>query len=102
MSWAAQNGIVDPNAVRIVKVSHKATDSTPADMPRQTRITTTNSSSSNHQPTTAVANTIQSPPQPYPRQGYIPLSQLLNADVGNDYSGYHYGGVPVSEMYRNR
>ena len=99
MSWAAQNGIVDPNAVRLVKVSHKATDSTPADMPRQTRIT--NSSSSNHQPTTAVANTMQSP-QPYPRQGYIPLSQLLNAEVGNDYSGHHYGGVPVSEMYHNR
>ena len=33
---------------------------------------------------------------------YIPLSQLLNADVGNDYSGHHYGGVPVSKMYRNR
>jgi hypothetical protein len=68
MSWAAQNGIVDPNdVVRIVKVSHKATDSTPVDMFRQTRITTTNSSSSNwHQPTTAVANTMQSP-QPYPR-----------------------------------
>jgi len=33
-------------------------------------------------------------PQPYPQQGYIPPSQLLNAGVGNNYSGYHRGGVP--------
>jgi len=33
-------------------------------------------------------------PQPYPQQGYIPPSQLLNAGVRNDYGGYHPGGVP--------
>jgi hypothetical protein len=33
-------------------------------------------------------------PQPYPQQGYIPPSQLLNAGVGNDYNSYHRGGVP--------
>jgi len=33
-------------------------------------------------------------PQPYPQQGYIPPSQLLNAQgllVGNDYSSHHHG-----------
>ena len=32
-------------------------------------------------------------PQLYPQQGYIPPSQLLNAGLGNDYSGHHHGGA---------
>lgn len=34
-------------------------------------------------------------PRPYPQQGYIPPSQLLNAGVaGNNYNSYRRGGVP--------
>ncbi|KIM43464.1 hypothetical protein M413DRAFT_25827 [Hebeloma cylindrosporum] len=47
------------------------------------------SSSGEHDASRAITQS----PQPYPQQGYIPPSQLLNAGVGNDYSGYHRGGV---------